>query len=231
MEWEGNLLGRTLFSGTPTGRPMPRIEPFEQHPDRYDRWFDRHPHVFAAEVRALRALMPGTGDGLEIGVGTGRFARELGIEEGIGPSPIMRRRARDPLTIERMDPFQAPRSFGSVFQRRNWIGPRARSDGRNQWQCVASVVSGGRWKGGRGIRARVVPSRLVRRPRAGTEPRTPRRDRARHHATWPGSWRGRPAERARAGGAYFGRDGFRHSACTSPASNGCVACLFAMNLC
>jgi SAM-dependent methyltransferase len=72
---------------------MPRTESFEQHPDRYDRWFERHPHAFAAEVRALRSLMPRDGRGLKIGVGTGQFAEQLGIEEGVDPSPTMRRRA------------------------------------------------------------------------------------------------------------------------------------------
>lgn len=73
---------------------MPRTEPFERHPDRYDQWFDRHSAVFAAEVRALRALMPREGRGLEVGVGTGRFAQALGVEAGVDPSPAMRRRAR-----------------------------------------------------------------------------------------------------------------------------------------
>lgn len=73
---------------------MPCIEPFEQHPDRYEHWFERYPDVFDAEVRALRALMPDEGFGLEIGVGTGQFAEALGIETGLDPSPEMRRRAR-----------------------------------------------------------------------------------------------------------------------------------------
>jgi SAM-dependent methyltransferase len=73
---------------------MPCIEPFEQHPGRYDRWFDRHPAVFAAEVRALRSLRPPGGQGLAIGVGTGRFAQALDVEDGVDPSPEMRRRAQ-----------------------------------------------------------------------------------------------------------------------------------------
>jgi hypothetical protein len=40
---------------------MARTEPFEQHPDRYGRWFERHPHVVEGEVRALRSLMPRDG--------------------------------------------------------------------------------------------------------------------------------------------------------------------------
>lgn len=73
---------------------MPRIEPFEQHPERYDHWFDEHPKAFAAEVNALRALVPREGRGVEIGVGTGRFAHSLGIAEGVDPAPAMRQRAQ-----------------------------------------------------------------------------------------------------------------------------------------
>lgn len=73
---------------------MTRTEPFEHHPDRYDQWFDRHSAVFAAEVRALRALLPRADRGLVVGVGTGRFAQALGVREGVDPAPEMRRRAR-----------------------------------------------------------------------------------------------------------------------------------------
>ena len=72
---------------------MPLIEPFEAHADQYDTWFDDHPAAFEAEVRALQALMPSDGRRVEIGVGTGRFAQALAVEEGIDPSPAMRARA------------------------------------------------------------------------------------------------------------------------------------------
>jgi ubiquinone/menaquinone biosynthesis C-methylase UbiE len=39
-------------------------------------------------------VLPDTGEGLEVGVGTGRFAAPLGIEHGVDPSPEMRKRAR-----------------------------------------------------------------------------------------------------------------------------------------
>ncbi|HEB83788.1 MAG TPA: class I SAM-dependent methyltransferase [Bacteroidetes bacterium] len=38
---------------------------------------------------ALRKLMPKTGKGLEIGVGTGRFAKPLGLRLGVEPSQTM----------------------------------------------------------------------------------------------------------------------------------------------
>lgn len=74
---------------------MPRIEPFEKHTDRYDRWFDTYDHAYRSELRALERLVPDGTDGIEIGVGTGRFAAPLGVETGIDPSEEMLGRAAD----------------------------------------------------------------------------------------------------------------------------------------
>jgi len=73
---------------------MPKTAPFDAHPDRYDKWFDRHDAAYRSELRALQSLLPEEGTGLEIGVGTGRFADPLGLEHGADPSPAMRKRAR-----------------------------------------------------------------------------------------------------------------------------------------
>lgn len=74
---------------------MSKTAPFEANPDRYDGWFERHEAVYRSELRALESLLPGGGDGLEIGVGTGRFAAPLCIEHGVDPSLEMRGRARE----------------------------------------------------------------------------------------------------------------------------------------
>lgn len=42
----------------------------------------------------MRALLPVEGEGLEIGVGTGRFAAPLGVEVGLDPAAAMLARAR-----------------------------------------------------------------------------------------------------------------------------------------
>jgi SAM-dependent methyltransferase len=63
---------------------------FDLHSRDYDAWFDAHPAAFKAEVEAVRQLMPANGAGIEIGVGTGRFAQALGLGEGIDPSAAMR---------------------------------------------------------------------------------------------------------------------------------------------
>ncbi len=64
--------------------PSRRI--FDKHAGDYDRWFDEHNDVYQAQVRMLRGAVPGHGSGLEVGVGSGRFAVPLGICCGIDPS-------------------------------------------------------------------------------------------------------------------------------------------------
>lgn len=73
---------------------MPVVTVFEQHAQNYDEWFDGHESVYQAEVAALRKFVPATGLGIEVGVGTGRFAVPLGVEFGIDPSRTMLQVAR-----------------------------------------------------------------------------------------------------------------------------------------
>ena len=70
---------------------MAQTDVFDQHVDAYEAWFDRHPQAYASELEAVRALLPQTGVGLEVGVGTGRFAAPLGVRLGVEPSAAMRR--------------------------------------------------------------------------------------------------------------------------------------------
>lgn len=62
---------------------------FEDRAQEYDRWFDEHELIYRAEVAALRKFVPAAGLGIEIGIGTGRFAVPLGIRFGIDPSRRM----------------------------------------------------------------------------------------------------------------------------------------------
>lgn len=73
---------------------MPKVEAFEEHAERYDRWFARNRFVYDSEVQALRALLPEDATGVEIGLGTGRFAAPLGIKLGVEPSKAMGQIAR-----------------------------------------------------------------------------------------------------------------------------------------
>jgi SAM-dependent methyltransferase len=65
---------------------IPSRHVFDEHAGDYDRWFDENRAVYAAEIRLLRDAVPRSGRGLEVGVGSGRFAVPLGIRYGIDPS-------------------------------------------------------------------------------------------------------------------------------------------------
>lgn len=65
--------------------------PFDQYVASYEAWFDDYPYVFETELAAIRKIWPPGHDlaSLEIATGTGRFAKALGIREGIEISPNM----------------------------------------------------------------------------------------------------------------------------------------------
>jgi len=67
---------------------------FYKYYKRYDAWYDRNKFAYLSEIEAIRRVLPKKGRGLEIGVGTGRFAGALKIESGIDPSKDMLRLAR-----------------------------------------------------------------------------------------------------------------------------------------
>ena len=69
--------------------PMPRVAPFETHHQRYETWFEKHEAAYISELLALRPFVPWEGRGIEIGVGSGRFAAPLGVQVGVDPSPAM----------------------------------------------------------------------------------------------------------------------------------------------
>ena len=68
---------------------------FDQQAQAYDRWFDAHAPLYQSEVNALRRFMPRMGQGIEIGVGTGRFSVPFGIRLGVEPSQAMAHVARE----------------------------------------------------------------------------------------------------------------------------------------
>jgi SAM-dependent methyltransferase len=69
---------------------MPKIDAFEKHSDAYDDWFEKNQEAYAAELKAVRELLPaGDVKGLEIGIGSGKFAVPLGIKVGVEPSTQM----------------------------------------------------------------------------------------------------------------------------------------------
>jgi SAM-dependent methyltransferase len=72
---------------------MARAAAFEANVARYEAWFGDHEAAYLSELLALRTFVPCEGRGLEIGVGTGRFAAPLGVQVGVDPSPAMLARA------------------------------------------------------------------------------------------------------------------------------------------
>jgi SAM-dependent methyltransferase len=95
--------------------------PFDEMASEYDSWFDGDGSlIFAIEVKAFQKLLPALPKPwLEIGVGSGRFARALGIETGIDPSlelvKIARQRGINAIQGRgEQAPFDKG-SFGTVF--------------------------------------------------------------------------------------------------------------------
>ena len=74
---------------------MTNTRAFDENAMAYDDWFENHQSFYESELEAIRSLIPVTGKGIEIGVGTGRFAQPLGIKTGIEPSSAMRALARE----------------------------------------------------------------------------------------------------------------------------------------
>ncbi|MDA3903125.1 MAG: class I SAM-dependent methyltransferase [Desulfuromusa sp.] len=69
---------------------MPKIDAFETYSDAYDDWFEKNRLAYEAELKAVRQLLP-AGDvrGMEVGIGSGKFAVPLGIKVGVEPSKQM----------------------------------------------------------------------------------------------------------------------------------------------
>jgi SAM-dependent methyltransferase len=95
--------------------------PFDDLAAEYDAWFDKEGSpIFLIEVQAFESLLPTLPrPWLEIGVGSGRFARALGIETGVDPSFKLLQMARQ----RGINVFQGrgeqelfdEESFGTVF--------------------------------------------------------------------------------------------------------------------
>ncbi len=69
---------------------MAKTLPFDNYTQEYEDWFDKNKYVYLTEVEAVRQLLPKEGAGVEIGVGSGKFAEPLGIKYGVEPSSEMR---------------------------------------------------------------------------------------------------------------------------------------------
>jgi len=75
-----------------TAEARPGVAVFQRHAARYEAWFDtpRGWALFESEAQCLRRVSRGLPrPWLEVGVGTGRFARALGIDVGVDPAGRM----------------------------------------------------------------------------------------------------------------------------------------------
>ncbi|MBI4846964.1 MAG: class I SAM-dependent methyltransferase [Nitrospirae bacterium] len=98
------------------------VEAFDHLAEDYDKWFDAPEGkiLFDAEIEAVKLLMKDISKPfIEIGVGTGRFAKALGIEFGIDPSQEVlkiaeKRGIKVKMATGEKLPFE-DESFGGVF--------------------------------------------------------------------------------------------------------------------
>ena len=62
---------------------MAKIDPFESYAQKYDEWFDKNRFTYESEIHAVKELLPESKNGIEVGVGSGRFATPFAIKLGV----------------------------------------------------------------------------------------------------------------------------------------------------
>ncbi len=67
---------------------------FDRNWKKYEAWFEKHRTTYFSELKALKKVIP-EGFGLEVGVGSGRFAQPLDVKIGIDPSKNMLKPAKE----------------------------------------------------------------------------------------------------------------------------------------
>jgi ubiquinone/menaquinone biosynthesis C-methylase UbiE len=70
------------------------FNPFDTLAEEYEAWFIENRILFQSELLALKQVVPVDKTGVEIGIGSGIFAEQLGIRYGIDPSETMLEYAR-----------------------------------------------------------------------------------------------------------------------------------------
>src|SRR5699024_153083 len=89
----------TAVSALMSSNLPPAVAAFDERVEDYDSWYEANDELYRAELTAINELLDPVrrqvgGDGLEVGVGTGRFAGPLAIHYGLEPAPRMAARAR-----------------------------------------------------------------------------------------------------------------------------------------
>jgi SAM-dependent methyltransferase len=76
------------------GYTVAKTDCFDTNAAAYDNWFDDNQKTYQAELEAIKDFIPSAGSGVEIGVGSARFAAPLGITVGVEPSPKLAEMAK-----------------------------------------------------------------------------------------------------------------------------------------
>ena len=66
-----------------------RVKVFDENALDYDDWFNRNKIAYQSELLAIKEAIPLQKTGIEIGVGTGRFAAHFDIKHGVEPAENM----------------------------------------------------------------------------------------------------------------------------------------------
>ncbi|MBN1797640.1 MAG: class I SAM-dependent methyltransferase [Spirochaetales bacterium] len=72
---------------------MAKTKAFDINVKQYEAWFEKNKYAYESELLAVKKALPQLGIGVEVGVGSGRFAQPLGINLGIEPAKKMRQQA------------------------------------------------------------------------------------------------------------------------------------------
>ncbi|MBT8298327.1 MAG: class I SAM-dependent methyltransferase [Maribacter sp.] len=75
---------------------MKQMGIFEKNVEEYEKWYEDYSEVYQSELAAIKEQLlklPENIRGIEVGLGTGRFAQPLGIKEGVEPSEAMAEKA------------------------------------------------------------------------------------------------------------------------------------------
>jgi len=73
---------------------LPKIKAFDENIEKYEQWFIDNKLTYKSELRAVFKVIPKNKEGFEVGIGSGLFAKPVGINEGIDPSYQMCQKAK-----------------------------------------------------------------------------------------------------------------------------------------
>ncbi len=73
---------------------MAKTKAFEHYSNEYDEWFEKNSNLYDAELNVIKSMLKPFKFALEVGVGTGKFAKPFNIPIGIEPCPQMADKAQ-----------------------------------------------------------------------------------------------------------------------------------------